>query len=367
MINGSRKSKESMTRARDIAKGSPDLVESALEAIKEALQSRRLSYMSVTDNGLVIDRAFGLPAKVRPGMRVPLGEGVAGWVAETKKPLLMRDLRSDRRFPIRGSGYRTYSFISVPVSVKGRTLGVINVADRVDGRPFDKVDLQMLSLMADHIARYVESQRLRDEDPWSSANPLRMKCPDCGTKMTQVEPLFTADYMRRHYGIEVPCSRWFCPQCGERYFRNELSKRQYWLFDGTPPWPEDYLAKGVFGNVIWITLRNARTGDVALTWLGGDEDEKELVAKIGDKGSRPRAKRGAGVTESMMPYIWEYINYASSKPRSQEELRLKKRELCDRYVKEKYGKKTCTNKEAWERDHRAFNAAVKKFSATPRT
>lgn len=69
----------------------------------------------------------------------------------------------------------------------------------------------------------------------------------------------------------------------------------------------------------------------------------------------------------MMPYIWEYIDYASSKPRSQEELKLKKRELCDRYVEDKYGKKTYTNRETWERDRRAFNAAVKKFSTAPPT
>ena len=69
----------------------------------------------------------------------------------------------------------------------------------------------------------------------------------------------------------------------------------------------------------------------------------------------------------MMPYIWEYIDYASSKPRSQEELKLEKRELCDRYVEDKYGKKTYTNRETWERDRRAFNAAVKKFSTAPPT
>lgn len=200
-----------------------------------------------------------------------------------------------------------------------------------------------------------------------TVNPLRMRCPNCGTKMTQVEPPFTADYMTRHYAIEVPCSRWLCPGCGERYFRNELSKRQYWLFDGMPPWPEDYLAQGVFENIIWVTLRNPKTGGVALTWVGGDQDEKELAAKIRAKGSRPRRRRRAGMTEDMMPYISEYLDYASSKPRSQEKLKLKKRKLCDRYVKDKYGKKTSKNKEAWESDRRAFNAAVKKFSAAPPT
>lgn len=366
-MNCRRRFKRNRTPEGDLREGSLDLLESAFQAIKEALHSRRLSYMSLTDHGLVIDMAFGLPKKVKPGMRVPLGEGIAGWVAETQDPLLMQDLRSDRRFPIRGSGYRTDSFISVPVSVGGRTLGVINVADRADGQPFDEADLEILSLMADHIALCIENQRSGAEVARSPANPLRMRCPDCGTQMTQVEPAFTADYMRRHYGIEVPCSRWLCPQCGERYFRNELSKRQYWLFDGMPPWPEDYLAKGAFRNIIWITLRNAKTGEMALTWLGGDEDEKELAAKIRDKGPLPGPRRRAGVTEDMMPYVWEYTHYASSKPRSQEGLKLKKRELCDRYVKDKYDRKTAKNKEAWECDRRAFNAAVKKFSSAPPT
>jgi len=40
-----------------------------------------------------------------------------------------------------------------------------------------------------------------------TVNPLGMKCPDCGMRMTRVEPSLTADYMRRQYGMEVPSSQ----------------------------------------------------------------------------------------------------------------------------------------------------------------
>jgi diguanylate cyclase (GGDEF)-like protein len=111
----------------------------------------------------VIERAFGLPGEVALGRKVPLGEGVASWVARMKKPLLVKDFGREVRFVAPKPGYETASFISVPLFLRERVVGVVNVADRADGRPFDESDLEALLAMVDHMAICVENQKLRDD------------------------------------------------------------------------------------------------------------------------------------------------------------------------------------------------------------
>ncbi len=140
-----------------------DLLGSALLAAKEALRGGRLSYMALSGDALVIERAFGLPQGIALGRKVPLGDGVAGWVVRMKKPLLVKDLKREVRFIDPKPGYQTDSFISVPVFLRKQVIGVVNVADRTDGRPFDESDLEALLAMVEHMALCLENQKLRDD------------------------------------------------------------------------------------------------------------------------------------------------------------------------------------------------------------
>jgi diguanylate cyclase (GGDEF)-like protein len=74
----------------------------------------------------------------------------------------VENIRKDGRFPVRGLGYSTDSFLSAPVSLQGRIVGVINLSDRSDGQPFEEDDLEALLLMAHHMALCMENQRLRE-------------------------------------------------------------------------------------------------------------------------------------------------------------------------------------------------------------
>lgn len=140
-----------------------DLLGSALLTIKEALRGQRISYMALHGEALVLERAFGLPEGIALNRRVPLEEGVAGWVVRMKKPLLVKDVKREVRFIAPRPGYETPSFISVPLFRGKEVIGVVNIADRADGQPFDEADLEALLTMVDHMALCVEDQRLRDD------------------------------------------------------------------------------------------------------------------------------------------------------------------------------------------------------------
>jgi signal transduction histidine kinase len=97
------------------------------------------------------------------GVKVPLGDGVAGWVAATGDSLLVPDVEQDPRFSESLPGrYRTRSFISVPLKSRGRLLGVLNVTDTTHNEGFTEQNLRTLKPLALQVGMGMENLRLRD-------------------------------------------------------------------------------------------------------------------------------------------------------------------------------------------------------------
>ncbi len=96
------------------------------------------------------------------GVRVPRGQGVAGYVAETQQYVIVPDAQSDPRFYPKISedmGYITRSILCVPMLVKGRTIGVIELLNKRDGN-FTDEDAERLMRMASTIGVAIENARL---------------------------------------------------------------------------------------------------------------------------------------------------------------------------------------------------------------
>ena len=84
----------------------------------------------------------GIDPSVVDAVRVRVGQGVAGWVAHHRKPLLVR-ARDQAQAPHTGMDtYNSDSFISVPLSYNNRLYGVLNLSNKRDGEPFDELDLE---------------------------------------------------------------------------------------------------------------------------------------------------------------------------------------------------------------------------------
>ncbi len=157
--------------------------EIALREAVQALRVRRASVM-VYDKKiqkLRIYAAVGIPESVVEKVEVAPGEGISGYVFETGEPLLVEDVDSCAvvvdKLPDSRS-YQTTSFVSVPVlcspmRVKDERLGVMNLADKLDAKPFTSGDLKLLTAIASvtAIALYNsflvqevrETERLRKE------------------------------------------------------------------------------------------------------------------------------------------------------------------------------------------------------------
>jgi GAF domain-containing protein len=85
------------------------------------------------------------------GYRLAKGQGIAGWVAENRKPLIVADARQDPRFsPIVDEtfGFRTSSLACVPLLDGQRVLGVIEAVNKTSGREFTLEDNDLLVVVA---------------------------------------------------------------------------------------------------------------------------------------------------------------------------------------------------------------------------
>lgn len=96
-------------------------------------------------------------------IRLRMGEGIAGWVAQTGESVLIPDAASDPRWSNRVSnrvGMPTRNMICVPVVSNGETLGVLQVINRRRGGTFRGSDLKLLELIASPAAVALENMLL---------------------------------------------------------------------------------------------------------------------------------------------------------------------------------------------------------------
>lgn len=105
----------------------------------------------------------GLSDKYAEEMRLKLGEGIAGKVAQSGRSVLLEDISSEsdaaRLDLISSEGLR--AFVSVPLRAKDNVLGVMNVASHVPHR-FTKEDVHLLHTIGDQLGIAIEQAVLYD-------------------------------------------------------------------------------------------------------------------------------------------------------------------------------------------------------------
>jgi diguanylate cyclase (GGDEF)-like protein len=133
--------------------------QSILTHSRELLKADRAS-LWVFDEGageLVLRAGVGLPSEVGADTRTRLGEGISGSVLESGKPLVVENVDKSKAGPAPASrNYRTRSFISYPLTIGSRKIGLLNVTDKSSGGHFNQVDLSLLEIIGPQIAVALE-------------------------------------------------------------------------------------------------------------------------------------------------------------------------------------------------------------------
>jgi diguanylate cyclase (GGDEF)-like protein len=132
---------------------------SVLAKFSDIMKAGRSSLMILNEqsNELALEAALGGSFEAASPVRVKLGEGIAGAVLATGSAMVVRDVESDARVPAARRGvYKSKSFISFPITLGPRKVGVINLTDRADGAPYEKDDLSLLELIAPQLALIID-------------------------------------------------------------------------------------------------------------------------------------------------------------------------------------------------------------------
>lgn len=143
---------------------SPDsFIEFALDSILGLVQAHAGSLMLWDEErkALVLKSARGPYCDRIRDAHTRLREGIAGWVGDKGRSVLVKDIHEDDRFSAtpRAGTYVTYSFISVPLISSNKLIGVINITERSTFEPFTEDDLVRARLMAQHIAIAYDNMR----------------------------------------------------------------------------------------------------------------------------------------------------------------------------------------------------------------
>lgn len=97
---------------------------------------------------------------------LPVGEGIAGWVAKSGEPLVVNDVGLDPRFSKKVdemTKLKTKSILCVPIKFKDEILGVIEVLNKSNDEEFTEGDLQYLTVLASQAAIALNNAQLMDE------------------------------------------------------------------------------------------------------------------------------------------------------------------------------------------------------------
>lgn len=93
-----------------------------------------------------------------PPFQLDSGQGITGRVAQSGQPLIICDVGQDSGFaPV---GYPITSLLCVPMTLGRKTMGTINVSDKLDGKEFTTYELKLIMAIAAEAAVALENARL---------------------------------------------------------------------------------------------------------------------------------------------------------------------------------------------------------------
>lgn len=115
------------------------------------------------------------------GLTVHSGYGVVGWVAQANKGAIVSNPALDGRFYAKidtSSGFTTQSILAVPIHLRNRVLGVLEVVNKRDGR-FQSQDLTYAQMLAASAAIAIDNAQL--------VQTLRTKMEDLKAQNAELE------------------------------------------------------------------------------------------------------------------------------------------------------------------------------------
>jgi sigma-B regulation protein RsbU (phosphoserine phosphatase) len=216
-----------------------DLLRELLGRLQEILDADTAAVLLLAEGAgeLVATAARGLEEEVREGVRIPVGTGFAGRIAESRGPVRLDrvDATTVANPILWEKGIQV--MLGVPLLTPDKLLGVLHVG-RLKNRPFTDRDLALLQVAADRVAAAIQSQTLAVER--AAAGLL--------------ERSLLPDRLPRYPGLELAARYVPAPGAvigGDWYDVFTLPSQQLWIVVG------DVAGHGVKASIVMGRIRSA--------------------------------------------------------------------------------------------------------------
>lgn len=135
-----------------------------MEKIEEFLRPDNWSLLLLDEakQELYFELAVGKASQALKDVRVKVGQGIAGWVAQHGETVVVPDTSKDTRFFAKvdeKTKTETQSIVAVPVKFRDTCLGVIELINCMGPEGFDPRDLKLLEALSDFAAIALENAR----------------------------------------------------------------------------------------------------------------------------------------------------------------------------------------------------------------
>jgi len=141
-----------------------DVLHSLMSQVQEYFEVEAVSVALLTEGNdeLTFRVAVGEASEHVTGLRMPVGQGIAGWVIQHGEPLLISDAYRDPRFYAdvdQTTGFETETVLAVPIKTDHRTIGAIEIMNPASGS-FDDGAANLLVQVAEQAAAAIRNAEL---------------------------------------------------------------------------------------------------------------------------------------------------------------------------------------------------------------
>ncbi len=143
-------------------------------AVEDILQAERSSIMLLDETGKNLYFKTASGEDILKKLKIPLGQGIAGWIAQNREPVIVNDPYSDERFSSetdKKTGFTTNSIIGVPMTLGNNLIGVVEAINKKDAK-FTEPDMETLLGFAGLAAVCIVDTKLKTDQKNFFSNML---------------------------------------------------------------------------------------------------------------------------------------------------------------------------------------------------
>ncbi len=148
---------KSFSRARSVK----EVLDIVMDQIGRIFKPRHWSILlkNHKSEDLVFSIVIGENRQTLQGLTLAKGEGIAGYIMKTGRPLVVEDVSKEPRFSSWAdtfTGFQTRSVIGAPLKTGEKIFGVIELINRIEESPFTQKDLALFTSIAEYAAIAIE-------------------------------------------------------------------------------------------------------------------------------------------------------------------------------------------------------------------